>query len=68
MTVNNSTRCSPTAPAPMRRPAFRNGAGIRDYLTYVNDAQGGVDGVKVFVQECETAYTLERGSECYERC
>jgi branched-chain amino acid transport system substrate-binding protein len=25
-------------------------AGIRDYLTYVNDVQGGVDGVKVFVQ------------------
>jgi branched-chain amino acid transport system substrate-binding protein len=42
-------------------------AGIRDYLTYVNDVQGGVDGVKVFVQECETAYTLERGFECYER-
>jgi len=42
-------------------------AGIRDYLTYVNDVKGGVDGVKVFVQECETAYTLERRFECYER-
>jgi branched-chain amino acid transport system substrate-binding protein len=42
-------------------------AGIRDYITYVNDVQGGVDGVKIFVQECETAYTLERGFECYER-
>src|ERR1700678_1639309 len=42
-------------------------AGIRAYLTYVNDVEGGVDGVKVFVQECETAYTLERGFECYER-
>ena len=41
-------------------------AGIRDYITYVND-HGGVDGVKVFVQECETAYTLERAFECYER-
>ena len=41
-------------------------AGIRDYITYVND-HGGVDGVKIFVQECETAYTLERGFECYER-
>jgi branched-chain amino acid transport system substrate-binding protein len=41
-------------------------AGRRDYITYVND-HGGVDGVKIFVQECETAYTLERGFECYER-
>lgn len=42
-------------------------AGIRDYITYVNKTQGGVDGVKVFVQECETAYTIERAFECYER-
>lgn len=42
-------------------------AGIRDYITYVNETQGGVDGVKIFVQECETAYTLERAFECYER-
>jgi branched-chain amino acid transport system substrate-binding protein len=34
-------------------------AGIRDYITYVNDHEG-VDGVKIFVQECKTAYTLER--------
>ncbi len=34
-------------------------AGRRDYITYVND-HGGVDGVKIFVQECE-------GFECYER-
>ncbi|MDQ0391364.1 ABC transporter substrate-binding protein [Labrys monachus] len=43
------------------------GAGNRDYLTYVNDVEGGVDGVKIFIQECETAYTIERGIECYER-
>ena len=33
----------------------------------MNDVEGGVDGVKVFVQECETAYTVERAFECYER-
>jgi branched-chain amino acid transport system substrate-binding protein len=41
--------------------------GNRDYLRYVNDVEGGVDGVKIFIQECETAYTIERGIECYER-
>ena len=41
--------------------------GNRDYIRYVNEVEGGVDGVKIFVQECETAYTLERGIECYER-
>jgi branched-chain amino acid transport system substrate-binding protein len=34
--------------------------------TYIND-HAGVDGIKIFVQECETAYTLERAFECYER-
>jgi branched-chain amino acid transport system substrate-binding protein len=42
-------------------------AGDRDYLRYVNEVEGGVDGVKIFIQECETAYELERGIECYER-
>jgi branched-chain amino acid transport system substrate-binding protein len=57
-----SYRTGPYAPS-----GIPQWAGIRDYLTYINDVQGGVDGVKVFVQECETAYTLERGFECYER-
>jgi branched-chain amino acid transport system substrate-binding protein len=41
--------------------------GDRDYIRYINEVEGGVDGVKIFVQECETAYELERGIECYER-
>jgi branched-chain amino acid transport system substrate-binding protein len=41
--------------------------GNRDYLRYINEVEGGVDGVKIFIQECETAYTIERGIECYER-
>ncbi len=41
--------------------------GNRDYLRYVNEVEGGVDGVKIYIQECETAYTIERGIECYER-
>ncbi|MER9020611.1 ABC transporter substrate-binding protein [Mesorhizobium sp. M0195] len=43
------------------------GAGNIDYLPYINEVEGGVDGVKILVQECETAYTIERGIECYER-
>ena len=43
------------------------GAGNRDYLNYINDVEGGVDGVRIFIQECETAYEIERGIECYER-
>ncbi|TIU15097.1 MAG: ABC transporter permease, partial [Mesorhizobium sp.] len=43
------------------------GAGNIDYLRYINEVEGGVDGVKILVQECETAYTIERGIECYER-
>jgi len=42
-------------------------AGDRDYLRYINEVEGGVDGVKIYIQECETAYTIERGIECYER-
>ena len=42
-------------------------AGQRDYIRYVNEVEGGVDGVKIFTQECEYAYEIERGIECYER-
>ncbi len=42
-------------------------AGLLDYIRYVNEVQGGVNGVKVYPAECETAWTIERGIECYER-
>lgn len=41
--------------------------GLHDYIRYVNEVQGGVNGVKIYTPECETAYTIERGIECYER-
>lgn len=40
--------------------------GIIDYFSLVN-AAGGVNGVKVAWQECETEYNPSRGVECYER-
>lgn len=42
-------------------------AGIIDYLSYLNEAQGGINGVKLFWEECETEWQVEKGVECYER-
>ncbi len=56
-----SYRTGPYAPS-----GIPQWAGYLDYFKYLND-KGGVDGVKIFVQECETAYTVERAFECYER-
>ena len=40
--------------------------GKMDYLKLVN-ARGGVNGVKIVYDECETGYATDRGVECYER-
>jgi len=40
--------------------------GYVDYLKYVN-AKGGINGVKITYEECETAYATDKGVECYER-
>ena len=41
--------------------------GIIDYLNYVNIKFGGVNGVKLKWEECETEYNPSKGVECYER-
>ena len=41
--------------------------GKLDYLKLVNERDGGVNGVKLAFEECETAYSTDRGVECYER-
>lgn len=41
--------------------------GKLDYLKLVNARDGGVNGVKLTFEECETAYATDRGVECYER-
>lgn len=41
--------------------------GIIDYLQYVNLKEGGVNGVKLTWEECETEYNASRGVECYQR-
>jgi branched-chain amino acid transport system substrate-binding protein len=40
--------------------------GYVDYLKLVN-ARGGINGVKIVYEECETGYDTARGVECYER-
>ena len=41
--------------------------GYVDYLKLVNARDGGIDGVKITYEECETGYATDRGVECYER-
>lgn len=41
--------------------------GIIDYLNYVNMKFGGVNGVKLTWEECETEYNAARTVECYQR-
>ncbi|TNF60843.1 MAG: ABC transporter permease [Burkholderiales bacterium] len=40
--------------------------GYADYLKLTN-VRGGINGVKVTYEECETGYATDRGVECYER-
>ena len=41
--------------------------GKQDYLKLINARDGGINGVKVTYEECETGYATDRGVECYER-
>jgi branched-chain amino acid transport system substrate-binding protein len=41
--------------------------GFIDYVTLLNERDGGINGVPVVWEECETVYDVDRGSECYER-
>jgi branched-chain amino acid transport system substrate-binding protein len=58
-------------------PSYRVGAyaaggsgvfgGWIDYMQLINERDGGVNGVKLVWEECETEYNNARGVECYER-
>src|SRR5438093_80320 len=41
--------------------------GFVDYFTLVNERDGGINGVKLVWEECETQYDTKQGVECYER-
>ncbi len=40
--------------------------GYADYFNMLNERDGGINGVKIEVDECETAYNAQKGVECYE--
>ena len=41
--------------------------GFRDYYTLINKRDGGINGVKITFEECETQYNTKLGVECYEK-
>ena len=41
--------------------------GMVDYFKLINDRDGGINGVKITWEKCETEYNNARGVECYER-
>ena len=40
--------------------------GMHDYLEMLNERDGGIGGVKIAIEECETGYKNEKGVDCYE--
>src|SRR5450756_396038 len=42
-------------------------AGWIDYMALINERDGGINGVKLTWEKCETEYNNARGVECYER-
>jgi len=43
------------------------GGGLIDYMQLLNERDGGINGVKLTWEKCETEYNNARGVECYER-
>src|SRR5262249_47618391 len=50
--------------APSRVPLW---TGFIDYLTLLDERDGGIRGVRIRIPICETAYDTQRGVECYEK-
>jgi len=40
--------------------------GMHDYLSMLNERDGGIGGVKLNIEECETGYDTKKGVECWE--
>ena len=41
--------------------------GFIAYLTLLNARDGGINGVHLLWEDCDTVYDVDRGVECYER-
>ena len=55
-------RTGPVAPSGI--PAVN---AARDYAALIDKRDGGVNGVKMVYEECETQYNTKLGIECYEK-
>jgi branched-chain amino acid transport system substrate-binding protein len=55
-------RTGPYAPS-----GIPNANGFNDYFALINERDGGINGVKLAWEECETQYDTKQGVECYER-
>jgi len=40
--------------------------GLGDYLTMLNERDGGIGWAPILVEECETGYDTKKGVECYD--
>ena len=40
--------------------------GMADWITLLNERDGGVNGLRIRTEECETGYATDKGVECYE--
>ena len=65
--TSSSFRHWSIGPAPMPPTASRSPTAVADYLAMINERDGGINGVKILTEECETGYPTDRGVECYER-
>ena len=39
----------------------------RDFAKLINERDGGINGIRVVFEECETQYNTKLGIECYEK-
>ena len=46
---------------------IQTGNGFIDYVALLNERDGGINGVTLVWEECETVFDVPRGVECYER-
>ncbi|RTL34024.1 MAG: ABC transporter permease [Burkholderiales bacterium] len=79
LTAVGSAAAAPAAPKEQFFPllVYRTGPyspngtpwanGKQDYIKLINARDGGINGVKITFEECETGYATDKGVECYER-
>ena len=51
---------------PFARSGIPIANGMHDYLAMLNERDGGIGGVKINIEECETGYDNKKGVECCE--